>query len=167
MRNVGWLKCGFLLLLLIPLVFMSCEEDEKANGSEKGWIKYEGKTYGLSQAAAVSQVESFPGFSGKGYTVRVVSKDRSNDLMFGFYSNASTLQTATGTYTMYRGQPEPGTMSNIVTSGVLGGEPFYWPSFTNIKITIGYSDGKFKIEGYWDSAEGKVEIYYNGEIEIQ
>ncbi len=160
-----------ICLTVTGIMFSSCKKEEEA---AKGWVKYQGKTHDLTQATARGDVLSVPGFEGTGFTVLLENSSNSDEkyvgLQFAFYSDASSLQSAGGTYTKSTGSTKAGTISNSRTQCNIGGTPF---NFTGIgdgneQVKVSYSDGKYTIEGFFDaSIDGKVEFSYTGEVTIQ
>lgn len=162
------MKTRLLILALAAVTLLTGCEDKKGEegGAKNGWIKYRGKTYDLTVAASNNKIDVFPGSPAKGFNIRIANSDLSNDLIFAFYSDAATLREATGTYTKATGTPTPGTMSNFKTSPLVDREHVYG-EVVDEQLKIGYSDGKYIIEGYFRFADGTLEFYYKGDVQIQ
>ena len=163
----------FLLTYVMAMLLVGCSKDDSNNNAEqKGWIIYDNKTYALTQAASVSQQIPDAEFTGTEFVFRLANEMReqakATSLIFGFYSETSSLQTVSGTYTKRHETPTLRTISNQRHNILLSGSSNSWPEIIHDEnIKIEYTNGLYQIEGFFILDEGKLEFYYKGEIDIQ
>ena len=150
-----------------------CKDDEvNKEAEQKGWIKYDNKTYALTQAASTSQETGDDGFAGHEIVVRLTNEmkgqNKATDLTFGIYSEAVSLQGAAGVYTPRQESPAAGTVSNRKVRILLGGAPVDWPEIiSDEQVEVTYEAGLYQIEGFFVLNEVKLEFYYKGNVDIQ
>jgi len=165
-------KLLLLMVLFFAVSWTGCDnkdDDDGGWGIGNGTIKHQGKTYDIAWAGTVRGTFGlWPGPTCHGYTIRFINSDMMNDIQFAVLTEAATFPDAAGTYSKSTGEATPGTISNIRTSPLLGGQNIYGQGdIVNEQVKISRSGDEYIIEAYFQYTSGTMEIYYKGVVDIQ